>query len=115
MPNYITRNINLIRARHYVRNATASNHWFDFSQEKMANFKNRYGDNFCLIINGSKNLDDAYIIPYTTAKRYFSVEYLDDNRPRWVGTIIDDRLKLGSNSSYFSVGQYHNKFDLLEL
>ena len=50
--------------RHYVRQATAWNHWFDFSASRVDWYRARYGEEFCLVINGSNSIDDAYIIPF---------------------------------------------------
>ena len=97
-----------------MRRATASNHWFDFVSNKVYQFFGRFGDDFCLIVNGSDLIDDAYVLPYGAIKNYFKDEFLD-HRPRWVGTIIGHRLKFGIAPFSIPVAEYYNKFDLLKM
>jgi hypothetical protein len=101
-----------IHQRHYVRKATAGNHWFDFMASKAADYRSRFGDNFCLIVNGSETIDDAYIIPWTIARGAFT-DTAVDARGRWVGTIKGSTMTLGVSGQSLSVAAYHNAFDLL--
>lgn len=113
MTTFLERNGNTYRGRHYIRKATASNHWFDFSFNKMQSFIKKYGDNFYLVIDGSEIKDDTYVIPYSLAKPYFLDEYLD-SRKRWIGTVIDHRIKIASADHSISVAEFHNRFELLK-
>ena len=103
-----------LRKRHYLRNATASNRWFDFTSSKVNAYKKRYGDDFCLIVNGAHDYDDAFILPFSFARQAFTLAALD-HRGRWVGTIIDSTLLLAPSSNSLPVASYHNAFHLVGL
>ena len=103
-----------IQRRHYVRNATADNHWFDFAYAKLERYRSRFGDDFCLVVNGSDARDDAYILPFRVARRVFTPKAVD-HRGRWIGTIVDDVLRLSPSGASLNVGGYHNPFQLLGL
>lgn len=106
---YIADNIAKLRRRHYIRNATAANCWFDFASNKVNDFVRRYGDDFCLVINASRELDDAYVIPYSIGRQVFTQVALDA-RGRWVGTILDSNLVLVPSHNSLRVASYHNAF-----
>lgn len=72
-----------------------------------------HGDDFCLVINGSNETDDAYVLPYRVAKQVFNPKYLDERR-RWIGTVVGDRLKLGKADRSFPVAEFHNAFERLK-
>lgn len=111
----IETNLLLLRRRHYLRNATAPNRWFDFSSGKVESYVQRFGDNFCLIINGSHLTDDAYVIPFYAARQVFTSQALD-TRGRWVGTIDGSTLVLAAPShTTLRVSPYHNAFQHLSL
>ncbi len=112
MPSRIARDRAELRRRHYIRQATAFNHWFDFTASRVAQFTARYGDNFCLVINGSNSIDDTYIIPFSRAKTTFSPDALD-YRGRWIGTVIDNILQLTPSGNSMNVSGFHNAFELL--
>ena len=76
-----------IRQRHYVRNATSQNRWFDFTASGISDYRSRFGDDFCLIVNGSHSSDDAFIIPYAVAKEIFTTPALD-RRGQLVGVNV---------------------------
>ena len=103
-----------LRRRHYLRNATAPNRWFDFTSGKVADFVKRYGEDFCLIINGSHDSDDAYIIPFKIARQTFTRDALDA-RGRWVGTVEGAQLILVPSHNSLRVSTYHNAFHHLGL
>lgn len=114
MPSRIVQNGARIRPRHYVRQATAANHWFDFMENRVNVYRAQYGDDFCLIINGSRNDDDAYIIPFSIARNTFTPDALDERR-RWIGIIEGTRLHLSTNGANMNVMPYHNAFHLIGL
>jgi hypothetical protein len=80
----------------------------------MASYHSRFGDNFCLIINGSHTSDDAYVIPYSVARRVFTPEAID-HRGRWIGTVINSILTLTPSGNSLNVSPYHNSFELVGL
>jgi hypothetical protein len=100
--------------RHYVRKASAWNFWFDFMYNKTKLYYQLHGDNFCLVINNSDIKDKAYILPFKMVKAYFNEKNLEADGRRWVGTIINNQLKLGPAEASIPVGQYYNRFDLLD-
>jgi hypothetical protein len=112
---FIDENSTKLRRRHYLRNATAPNKWFDFTSGKVNDYLERYGDDFCLIINGSHDSDDAYIIPFKIAREVFTHDALDA-RGRWVGTIEGSQLVLAAPShNTLRISSYHNAFQPLNL
>lgn len=114
MPSRVDQNRARLRARHYLRNATAPNHWFDFVENRINWYRQRHGEDFCLVINGSHEMDDAYVIPFAVARGAFTREALDD-RGRWIGTIEGTRLHLSTNGANLNVAPYHNAFHLIGL
>lgn len=108
------RNWTEIGRRHYVRRATADNHWFDFMRAKVRTYSAKFGDDFCLVINGSESEDDAYVIPWKVAKDVFTDSSIaNDERGRWIGTIRGSTLTLAPNGESLNVRPYHNTFELL--
>lgn len=112
MASRISRDRQVLRRRHYVRKATSSNYWFDFTRSQVSKYRAQFGDNFCLIINGSDTIDDAYILPFSMAKVAFAPDAVD-HRGRWIGTIVNDHLTLVPSGNSLYVGGYHNAFELL--
>jgi hypothetical protein len=114
MPSQITSNRALLSWRHYVVKATAWNHWFNFYASRLQQYQTQYGEDFCLIINGSNATDDAYIIPFSKTKQAFTPDAID-HRGRWVGTVCDDVLRLASSGHCLRLRAFHNAFELLDL
>ena len=99
--------------RHYVRNARSWNSWFDLSQSRIHDFQKRYGDDFCIVLNGSDDQDDLYVIPYSIARRALQTDLLDHRR-RWVGFVRGDKLRINNARRKLPLGPFHNAYDLLE-
>jgi 5-methylcytosine-specific restriction endonuclease McrA len=112
MASYIAENKGELNRNHYVTKATASNHWFNFSRGKLTRYVQQFSDGFCLIVNGSTSTDDAYIMPFGDVKPLFTEENLEDSGRRWVGTIINDIIRV--RRQRMSVSAYHNAFQLLD-
>jgi hypothetical protein len=74
--SYITENEAAIDRRHYVMNATAANHFYNFYTGRVSNYRSQYQEDFCLIINGSKIHNDAYVLPFSAFKDFLSADYL---------------------------------------
>lgn len=114
---YLSQHSSTLRSRHYIIAGTSWNHWFGFTYNKVLSYRQRYGDDFCLIVNGSHSSDDAYVLPFSGVSHYFTQDYLTPHSqtgaPRWVGTIIHHQLKFGSADTSISVAKFHNRFDLL--
>lgn len=99
-----------------MQNATADNHWYAFYESRVQSYRSRFGKDFCLIINGSKTQNDAYVIPYSECEAFYTDDYIDD-KGRWVGTIRDNQIKLtspGLPAKVFSGSPFYNAFELLD-
>ncbi len=112
--SYISERRMNLSMHHYMRMARAGNFWFDFAKAKVKLYQQRYDDDFCLIVNNSDTEDNVYILPFNEIKSYFTIENLQPSRRRWVGTIKNNRLKLGPASESIAVGQYYNRFDIID-
>ncbi len=117
MHNYIMDNLDVLKAKHYVRKATATtNYWFDFMEKKLQKYVSKYGADFCMVIYGSESEDDAYIMPYTDVAILFAEQNLDKRggRTRWMGTIRDNIIRLDLSGYSMPISQYHNAYYLLD-
>jgi len=82
---------------------------------KVKAYESRFGNEFCLVINGSETREDAYVIPFAAARRVFTESSLaSDDRGRWIGTIRGSTLTLAPNGETLNVAPYHNAFQLLD-
>jgi hypothetical protein len=113
MSNFLQRDWDRLQRRHYLRRARATNYWFDFSINKLADFRIRYSDNFCLVVSGSDDIDDAYVMPFGEVSDYFTDDACDGRR--WYGTIIGHEVRLGNGGGNFSARRFHNAFHFLDL
>jgi hypothetical protein len=104
----------MLSRRHYVVKATADNCWFNFYCNKVREYRQRYGDDFCLVVNNSTTTDRAYVLPFGAVKEYFTEKNREADGRRWVGTIVGNHLKLGPAECSMPVGRYFNRFDVLE-
>ena len=113
MSNRVNDNLDRLKKRHYVRKATADNYWVDFSKRKLEGFISRFGEEFCLIINGSTEYEDAYVIPYKVAETVLTESTLEKPRNRWIATVKYGNLCVQNKS--VPVGDHHNNMNPLDL
>jgi len=113
MGNYIAENRDTLSERHYIRKAGAANYWFDFHFNRLASYKDQFGVNFCMVIFGSEEMNDAYVMPYSQVAGLFTEDLLDD-RGRWIGTIRSNIIHLSPGGRSMSVSDYYNTFDMLD-
>jgi hypothetical protein len=117
MPSYITHHKETLRERHYITDATTDTMFFNFWEGKLRDYIDLFGRDFCLVINGSDALDDAFILPYKDFMGFFSLDFLD-RRHRWVGNIRlhDETIVISTDGkSKEALGhEYHNAFHLLQ-
>ena len=114
MGNFLLENRLDLEKFHYIRKADAStDYWFSFNQGKLERYLNNYGENFCLVLVGSDNNEDSYVMPYREVKSIFSVENLVPKN-RWVGTVRNDILRIHGSGEGISVSRYYNALNLLE-
>ena len=117
MTSYITYHRPRLEVRHYITDARVGNKWFNFSQAKLRDYVVSSGRDFCLVINGSHDREDAFILPYVDVKDFFSPDMLDGSH-RWVGTVrmLDWAIIIstGGKSKEFLGFGYHNAYHLLQ-
>lgn len=117
MANYIVNNKNILKDRHYLLLANQAGHWFNISPNRLNEYKERYIDDFCIILYRSGSHDDAYVMPFKAIKRLFSERSLmiaSGGSSRWVGSIRNDQLNIRREDSTVLVSQYYNEFELLK-
>lgn len=119
MVNAVEKNLIYLKGRNYVRKAANGRYWFDFSVGKMQLMASRFGDNFFLIIYGSKEIDrDYFVIPYASVKRVFTQANTANDSgirsARWVGNVIEDRLRVTNSGERIDVAEYYGNRPLLE-
>src|SRR6266702_5974102 len=115
--SYIEAHEEYVRHRHYPTTAARRNsYWFNLYYQKYESKRDKFADNFCLVINGAKNSDDAYVLPVKQFAEFFSNDFIDDHK-RWTGYIRNGTLYVCVNghSKGVSVQEYHNAFHLLAL
>ena len=115
MTSYVQQNYDELKKRHYVRKAGSRDYWFDFTYNKMQSFREKYDDDFCLIIYKSTEVDDCYVVPFSEVKNLFVDDLLDQKRKRWIGYISKDILHivLSPNSKGVSAASYFNNLEPL--
>jgi len=112
MSSYLIDNLRSLKDQHYIRKATSYNYWFDFNINKLRRYQNKLGESFCLVINGSVEENNAYVMPFNEVKELFKDTDLDPDRSGWSGTIINNVMRVRGRS--LSVSPYYNAFHLLE-
>ena len=113
MSSYIADNLDMLTQQHYIRRASASDYWFDFTLGKLEAYQTTFGEWFCLILYASDTEDDSYVLPYWHVKHLFKEEYLDSRR-RWVGSISNNLLRIRRSNQSMSISAYYNAFEYLE-
>ena len=112
---YLEANERVLRRRHYVVLASVGSHWFSFYANRVEDYRGEFGKEFCLVINCSKNRDDAYVMPFEEVEGFFAKDYL--SKGRWAGTVSEDRLavyRYPEPPQESVVSRFHNAFDLLQ-
>jgi hypothetical protein len=115
--SYISDHRFSLERRHYIIDATTQTRWFNLYESKLREFTGSFGDDFCLVINGSRQFNDAFILPFKDFNDFFSPDFLDATH-RWSGNVhaADEVIKLsldGKTKEKFG-HEYHNAFDLLQ-
>jgi hypothetical protein len=115
--SYISDHRLSLEMRHYITDATTQTMWFNYSECKLREFIGSFGHDFCLVINGSRQFNDAFIFPFKDFKDFFSSDFLDATH-RWSGNVRTDdeviKLSLDGKPKEKFVHEYHNAFDLLQ-
>lgn len=113
MSSFIADNLDTLSQRHYVRKAGAMDYWFDFTQNKLEQYRSKFGDEFCLVLYASDTNDDSYVLPFFHVKHLFSDQFVDD-RKRWVGSINGNLLRVRRSNQTMSLSAYYNAFEYLD-
>jgi hypothetical protein len=119
MKNAILLKRNEYSENNYIRKAKPEdNYWFDFSYEKLSDYKKKFGANFNLILFGDENAEgDFYIIPFSEVKHIFTEEHfshdLKKDSKRWVGTIKNNILKVSNCKATLDCTQYYGNQNLI--
>lgn len=111
MPSLIDDNRANLRDRHYIRQAGAANYWVDFARRRLGNYEEKFGQDFCLVVNRSNTVDDAYVIPVVVARSLFRDDNLDPDGNGWSATIVNGLLK--HRGQQIAVSAYYNAFERL--
>ncbi len=125
--NYIERNKEYLKTRHYVRYDNTDFKRLDAAPKQFYEYRERVGDKLCVIFYTDKEVDDAYIIPAYILDEIFTPENywpetgrnLDVDRLRWRLKIEGDRLYivrkagLRMSSAYIDLEEFHNNYELL--
>jgi len=112
---YIANHREILEQRHYVTAARSATNWFNFYEGKLREYIDRYGSEFCLVIDCSTKIDDAYILPFGDFKDFFTSDFLDASH-RWYGNILKENIRISVNNAgkERSVYDYHDAFHLLQ-
>jgi 5-methylcytosine-specific restriction endonuclease McrA len=112
MSNFVFDNRDNLSQFNYIRKAGSGDYWFDIRVSKLTTYKENFGDEFCIILFGSENNDDSYVLPFSKIKDLFAYEYLYKDI-RWIGSIVDDNLRIRRNKLVLSVAEYYNALEFL--
>ena len=113
MSNRIYDNKDNLKEFHYIRVARSSNnYWFSWYKKTLLKYKNKYKDNFCLVIIGSSTDNNNYILPYSEIKNILS-KTPTYNSEHWIGSIHDDIMYIRNSDQKIDVSGYFNAFHLL--
>jgi hypothetical protein len=119
MANFVQENLENLTPRHYLLLANKGKHWFNAYPGKIADYRARYGDDFCMVLWRSGRRDDAYVIPFVHLKSLFVDANLvggPKKTLRWHGEVNNGELRLlGGRGEPVGVNGLHNSFHLLAI
>lgn len=116
MGNYIHKNRDLLKRSHYLLLTNAEQYWFNASPGRLQDYRQQYGDDFCLVLYRYGPDNDCYIIPFKALKQLLISEYLVPVKTsqRWHGSIKEDILRIRTADHTVNVSQYYNAIQLLQ-
>ena len=112
MSSFIFDNRDDLSIHHYILKAGSGDYWFAARPSKIKDYQNKYGDNFCVVLYGSDEIDECYILPFSFIKPLFKSEFLYTGT-RWMGSISNNLLRIRNSRVAISVSGYYNALDLL--
>jgi hypothetical protein len=100
-------------SRHYLLNPSLHNFWVKLSHWRLQDYRRQFGDDFCIVLNRSKTVDDAYVLPYGLFKHLIYSRGWPKFTTNWDLTISKGHVRLAGQR--FPVGRFHNFFELLDM
>jgi HNH endonuclease len=120
--NLVAKSLSNLKSRNYVTKAKRSrNYSFNFYANRMQKTREKFGNEFFLIIYDPLEDDDFYMIPYGLVASAFTKENLVQHgkgglsRSRWVERIAKDILRVSHGDDlHFDLNSYYGNQLLLE-
>ena len=117
--NFVLHNRDALSERHYIRKADPNNnYWVDFSAGPLEKYINQFGDAFCLVIAGDADTaGDFFAIPYSFVADLFTASSQTNDkkgRLRWVGNVINFRLRITNSGTRRDISEYYGRPELLD-
>ena len=113
MGSYVFDNRDDLSEYHYILKAASGDYWFAARPSKINEYNAKFGDNFCIVLYGSDEIDDCYVLPFIYIKNLFKNEFLYDGT-RWMGSISENLLRIRNSGTTLSVTSCYNAFELLD-
>lgn len=104
-----------VRRRHYLLNPENGDFWVKLSWWRLSGLASAHGDDFCVILNASRAVDDVYILPYPLLRPLLFYRGRPDGTHHWHVTIRDGILRVEGAPERLNVRPFHNYSDLLHL
>jgi putative restriction endonuclease len=119
LANLVLRDRSKYEATNYIRKAPPEgNYWVDFSFNSIADYKERCGDSFNIVIAGNPELEgDFFAIPYNALKHMLTESTLAKSKAgsrRWIGNVIGADLKLNRVEQRLDVSRWYGNLFQLE-
>ena len=116
MLNYIRDNALLLKKKHYWTYSKVPDYWFQFSSGPLERYKRATNGHFCLVVyRKDTDYDDFYALPFEQVADLFTQESMyKQPQKRWVGTIVENKLRIRNAPDTLDVARYHNNRDVLE-
>jgi len=118
LANLVLRDRSRYEPANYIRKADPKvDYWVDFSVNPIADYLDRCGENFNVVIAGNPELEgDFFAIPYSSLKHMLTEATLaksQDGRRRWIANIVGTELKVTNAEQRLDVSRwYGNPFQL---
>lgn len=122
MQNLVLVKRNQLSQNNYVRKADPNNsYWVDFSESKLNEYINKFGESFNLVIFGDELREgDFFAIPFGYVKSALTTASLTkgksgESKRRWIGSIDGNRFRIRNYQGYFDIGGFYGDPELIGL
>jgi hypothetical protein len=119
--NAVARNLAQLKGRNYVlkANPKRGDYWHNWYFSKMQRKRKASGDDFYLMIYGSSEENDFFVIPFSAVKHALTEDCLaeggkNDRPRRWIGEIQGKRLIIRHSGGDIDVSRYYGNHRLLK-